>query len=78
MLLTDVIMPNLNGPEAVRIIRAGRSNAKVIYMTGYSDEVLANESDKKLVVLEKPIQLDEMIAKIRELLDQSTSRTRRA
>jgi len=78
LLLTDVIMPNLNGPEAVRIIRAGRSNAKVIYMTGYSDEVLANESDKKLVVLEKPIQLDEMIAKIRELLDQSTSRTRRA
>jgi PAS domain S-box-containing protein len=78
LVLSDVIMPNLNGPDAVRMIRQRRSSAKAIYMTGYSDRVLSHQLDKDSVILEKPIQPNELVAKIREVLDQSAREIRSA
>jgi two-component system cell cycle sensor histidine kinase/response regulator CckA len=76
LILSDVIMPNLNGPEAVRQIRARRSDTKAIYMTGYSDQALATDLATDSVTLEKPIQPDALLARIREVLDQTQSGTR--
>jgi CheY-like chemotaxis protein len=75
LVVSDVIMPNLKGPDAVRTIRSRRSSLKAIYMTGYSHEVLATELGKDSVILEKPIQPNALLKKIRELLDQTKSGT---
>jgi CheY-like chemotaxis protein len=71
LLLTDVIMPEMLGTELVDKIRALRPQMKVIYMSGYSHEVLApaalvgnGDSD----FLEKPFSSRELLATVGRLL----------
>ena len=40
LLLTDVIMPEMNGPALAKEVRALRPQTKILYMTGYSGEFL--------------------------------------
>jgi DNA-binding NtrC family response regulator len=71
LIVTDVIMPKLNGPEAMRQIRLRRPNVKAIYITGYSNQVLTDEElFSNSLTIEKPFQPDTLLAKIREILDQ--------
>jgi two-component system, cell cycle sensor histidine kinase and response regulator CckA len=77
LIVTDVVMPKLNGPEAVRQIRLRRSGVKAIYITGYSNEALTGEEfSRNSITVEKPIRPDTLLAKIRELLDQDQTSTR--
>lgn len=74
LIVTDVIMPKLNGPEAVRQIRARRPSVKAIYITGYSNQTMSDEEfSSNSVTVEKPIRPDTLLAKVRELLDQDGS-----
>jgi two-component system, cell cycle sensor histidine kinase and response regulator CckA len=74
LIVTDVIMPKLNGPEAVRQIRARRPSVKAIYITGYSNQTISDEEfSSNSVTVEKPIRPDTLLAKVRELLDQDGS-----
>jgi CheY-like chemotaxis protein len=72
LLLTDVVMPGMNGLDLYRRVAAAHPETKVIYMSGYSDSVLpqrdAAEGDLKF--LHKPFSLQELSAKIRETLDK--------
>ena len=72
LVVTDVIMPKLNGPEAVRQIRARRAGVKVVYITGYADQNVIGEelSAANSITLEKPIRPDALLSRIRELLDK--------
>jgi two-component system cell cycle sensor histidine kinase/response regulator CckA len=76
LIVTDVIMPKLNGPEAVRQIRTRRPGVKAIYITGYSNQLTDEQLSSKSVTVEKPIRPDTLLAKVRELLDQNQSSTR--
>jgi two-component system, cell cycle sensor histidine kinase and response regulator CckA len=77
LIVTDVVMPKLNGPEAVRQIRTRRSSVKAIYITGYSNQALTGEeSSSNSITVEKPIRPDTLLAKIREILDQDQANTR--
>jgi PAS domain S-box-containing protein len=77
LIVTDVIMPKLNGPEAIRQIRMRRPSVKAIYITGYSDQVLTDEElFSNSLTIEKPFQPDMLLAKIREILDQDQSSSR--
>ncbi len=69
LLLTDVVMPNMGGFEVAQIVRGVRPYIKVIYMTGYSEKVVADEPGGDEALLEKPISTDTLLRKIRELLD---------
>jgi len=51
LLLTDVVMPNISGPELVRIARGRWSNLRVLFMSGYADDELQDlDRDRKSVV----------------------------
>ena len=77
LIVTDVVMPKLNGPEAVRQIRARRAGVKAIYITGYSNQALSGEeASHNSITVEKPIRPDTLLAKIRELLDQDQASSR--
>ena len=69
LLLTDVVMPRMGGFEVAQVIRDVRPSIKVIYMTGYSEKVVADQPGRDEALLEKPISTDTLLRKIRELLD---------
>ena len=72
LLLTDVIMPEMLGTELVEKVRSMRADLPVLYMSGYSHEVLAPQAltqDGGSAFIEKPFSAQALQAAIRELLD---------
>jgi PAS domain S-box-containing protein len=71
LLITDVIMPELNGKELVEQIHLIIPDLKFLYMSGYSSSVIAHKFvlDKKTSLIQKPFSKKEISKKIREILD---------
>lgn len=69
LLLTDVVMPGIKGTELVRRLRAEHPGLKVLFMTGYADDLLREEAREGSPVILKPFQRDELACRLRELLD---------
>jgi CheY-like chemotaxis protein len=72
LLLTDVVMPGMNGRELAEEARALRPGLKVIFMSGHADRVLLPEditgaSDADL--LQKPVMPTFLLRKIRNVLN---------
>ena len=69
LLITDVVMPRMNGPELARRLRAGRPTLRVLCMSGYpeSTDRPAGEATWN-AWLQKPFNPDGLIAKVRECL----------
>lgn len=68
LLLTDVIMPGMSGPALYESIRAIYSGLKVVFMSGYSDNIIEKQlqSVKELHYIHKPFTPEAIIAKINE------------
>lgn len=71
LLLLDMIMPNMNGNDALKEIRKIQPNIKAIFASGYAPEAicqkLSNEDDVQL--LSKPMSPAELLRKLRSVLD---------
>ncbi|HYK43010.1 MAG TPA: ATP-binding protein, partial [Thermoanaerobaculia bacterium] len=67
LLLTDVVMPGLSGPEAAAQIQAMRPRIKVLFMTGYSDSTVTGLSPDA-ALLQKPFTPDALAHRVRETL----------
>jgi two-component system cell cycle sensor histidine kinase/response regulator CckA len=70
LLLTDVVMPGMNGPAVARTLSESREGLKVLYMSGYSDE---GDVERGLLrpgtaFIQKPFRAQELTEKIRSLL----------
>src|SRR5262249_14043123 len=71
LVVTDVIMPQMNGPELVRQLLEMRPLLKVLYMSGYiGDAVLQHGSHVRAELLQKPFAPDILARKLREILDR--------
>ena len=77
LLLTDVIMPGMNGRELAQRISEIRPNVKVLYMSGYTENVVGRNGtlDADVRLLQKPFNLRDLKAKVREVLDATTVST---
>src|ERR1700756_2861095 len=71
LLLTDVIMPGMNGRELAQRISEIRPNVKVLYMSGYTENVIGHNGtlDAGVRLLQKPFNLRDLKTKVREVLD---------
>ena len=71
LLITDVLMPEIGGPELARALCAVRPDLKVIYISGYTDTSLAPEGvlPPETVLVNKPFSVRVLSAKMREVLD---------
>jgi PAS domain S-box-containing protein len=71
LLLTDVIMPGMNGRELAQRISEIRPQTKVLYMSGYTENVIGHDGtlDAGVSLLQKPFTLRELKSKVREVLD---------
>lgn len=70
LVITDVVMPEVNGVDLVRLIREDWAGTRVLYMSAYPAEVLVQEglSNPNVLFLGKPFTRDELIAKVEEAL----------
>ena len=75
LLLTDVIMPGMNGRELAQRISEIRPNTKILYMSGYTENVIGHNGtlDAGVRLLQKPFTLQDLKNKVREVLDSSPS-----
>jgi PAS domain S-box-containing protein len=70
LLLTDVVMPGLNGPELAAQLAAGRPGLRVLYMSGYTHGApVCQTRGPDPAFLPKPFMADTLASKVREVLD---------
>ena len=70
LLLTDVVMPGLNGRLLSEKLTLTRPDTRVLYMSGYSDDDILRHGVKKAAAhfIQKPFSVDALIHKVRETL----------
>ncbi len=76
VLLTDVIMPAMNGLALAERIRSARPAVSVLFMSGYTDDVLGHDLDPGVHFLHKPFLRDALLAKLRDVLANETPQRR--
>src|SRR5579862_1896871 len=71
LLLTDVIMPGMNGRELANKLSPTRPEMRVLYMSGYTENHIGHNGtlDEGITLLQKPFTLPALKAKVREMLD---------
>ena len=71
LLLTDVVMPGINGPDFARRMKFVHPDLRVLYMSGYADNVIFQHGilDKAMAFLQKPFTIERLTGKVREVLD---------
>lgn len=73
ILVTDLMMPRMNGREAIEQIRRQKPDLPVILASGYTDDIidLAAIDALNVIFLQKPLQLQKLLAAIRAGLDET-------
>ncbi len=73
LILTDVIMPQMNGSELIKQVRALYPAIKALYMSGYPEDLLSKEGvlETGVPLISKPFYSESLCQKIRDVLDQA-------
>jgi DNA-binding NtrC family response regulator len=73
LMLTDLLMPVMSGPELAQRLTPLRPGMKVLYMSGYADNLLSTEGlmDSDVNFIQKPFTVEGLSRKVREVLDAS-------
>ena len=66
-VVTDIVMPEMNGPELVQRLSELHPDMKPVYMSGYTRGAI--EMDETIVLVQKPFSPKELARKVREALD---------
>jgi len=71
LLLTDVVMPEMNGRELAGSLRSLHPRLKSLFMSGYTADVIAHHGvlDEGVRFIQKPFSIQELAAKVRQALD---------
>ena len=74
LLLTDVIMPGMNGRELAELLLARQPHLRVLFISGYAENVLNHESAilPGAAFLGKPFKAKSLVTKVRDVLDAPT------
>jgi two-component system, cell cycle sensor histidine kinase and response regulator CckA len=72
LLITDVVMPDLRGPELARRLVEQRPDMVTLFMSGYMDDALGDDATLRVPVdfIQKPFSPSARAARVREMLDR--------
>lgn len=72
LLLTDVVMPKMSGPNLAKRLNQDRPEMKVLYISGFAEESASQHGlrDKSSDLLLKPFRRENLVRKVREVLDR--------
>ncbi len=75
LLVTDVVMPGMSGPDLARTLRAGRPDLRVLLLSGYTRDAVGrrNELEAGMAFLGKPFTPDTLARKVHEALTSPES-----
>jgi CheY-like chemotaxis protein len=73
LMLTDVIMPGMNGWQLADQMADVRPEIKVVFMSGYTDRIMSKDGvlDSSVAYLQKPFTADQLDMKVRQVLEGS-------
>jgi CheY-like chemotaxis protein len=75
LVLSDVVMPRMRGPEMVERMLEERPGVAVVFLSGYTEEVISpSDGLTGFMLVEKPYSADALLHSIRSMLDDSSSR----
>jgi two-component system, cell cycle sensor histidine kinase and response regulator CckA len=76
LLVTDVVMPGMDGCELADTARRGRPALQVLYISGYTDDAVVRHGVERggVDLLEKPFHSEALAARIRQMLDNAQAR----
>jgi CheY-like chemotaxis protein len=72
LLITDVVMPDLRGPDVARRLVTERPGLATLFMSGYMDDTLGQDTSALPLVdfIQKPFLPSALVVKVREMLDR--------
>jgi CheY-like chemotaxis protein len=72
LLMTDVIMPEMNGKDLARNLIAVHPGLKTLFMSGYTANVIAHHGilEESVSFIQKPFSMKELAARVRDVLDR--------
>jgi two-component system cell cycle sensor histidine kinase/response regulator CckA len=70
LVITDVVMPKMNGPEMIEALRQLGIEPKVLYVSGHADGVMPRQFGS-YAFLQKPVPAEQLAAKVDQLLGES-------
>jgi CheY-like chemotaxis protein len=70
LVVCDLVMPGMRGPEVWGHLRAQRPESRILFVSGYSNEVVSSKDDLK--VLAKPFARSALLGRVRSVLDEQT------
>jgi Signal transduction histidine kinase regulating C4-dicarboxylate transport system len=73
LILTDVVMPKMNGPQLIERLKQAGQDFKVLYMSGYADETVIHHRllERGVNIIHKPFTVEKLARKVREVLDKN-------
>jgi two-component system cell cycle sensor histidine kinase/response regulator CckA len=79
LLVTDVILPGMNGPQLAEQVKQVSPHTRVLYVSGYTSNAIVHYGvlDPGLWFLGKPFSVSELVAKVREVLDAESPEAER-
>jgi len=74
LMITDVVMPNMDGPALIREVREIHPDMKVIFISGYTEDAFRQrlDSDSEIHFLPKPFSLKQLASKVKEVISGET------
>jgi two-component system, cell cycle sensor histidine kinase and response regulator CckA len=74
LLITDIVMPRMDGPTLIREVREARPSIKVICISGYAEDGFRKKLDQgaDIFFLPKPFSLNQLAGKVKEVMGQET------
>ena len=72
LLLTDIVMRQMDGLELARVAGQRTPGLKILYMSGYRENIAGSDPEQPAAFLHKPFTPDALLAKVRQVLDAET------
>jgi two-component system cell cycle sensor histidine kinase/response regulator CckA len=71
LLITDVVMPKLDGPSLIKEVRLRAPETKIICISGYAEEAFRKRLDQSQDIhfLPKPFSLNQLASKVKDVLE---------